>query len=196
MMLNDPSSSSPMPTNLTNPSSASFFRRSGDYIALLLLSSVISVGALVFYYHQGTLLLYGDAVAHINIARRVFDSRTPGLFQLGTVWLPLPHLLDIPFIANDWFWRTGLGGSIPSMLAYVMATLGVFRLVRGLASRASAWIAAVIFALNPNLIYMQANAMSAALYLALFVWTVVFFSEFARTAGADPQRAATSLRNC
>jgi hypothetical protein len=185
-----------MPTNLTNPSPSSFFRRSRDYFALILLSSAISVGALVFYYHQGTLLLYGDAVAHINIARRVFDSRTPGLFQLGTVWLPLPHLLDIPFIANDWFWRTGLGGSIPSMLAYVMATLGVFRLVRGLASRASAWIAAVIFALNPNLIYMQATAMTEALYLALFVWTVVFFSEFARTAGPDPERAAKSLRNC
>src|SRR5260370_18339494 len=94
------------------------------------------------------------------------------------------------------FERTGLGGSIPSMLGYVMASLGVSRLVRGLASRASAWIAAVIFALNPNLIYMQATAMTEALYLALFVWTVVFFSEFARTAGPDPERAAKSLRNC
>src|SRR5260370_33558015 len=125
MMLNDPSSSSPMPTNLTNPSSASFFRRSGDYIALLLLSSVISVGALVFYYHQGTLLLYGDAVAHINIARRVFDSRTPGLFQLGTGWLPLPHVLDIPFIMDVRVWRTGLGCSIPSMLSQCVAAPGV-----------------------------------------------------------------------
>src|SRR5260370_5925190 len=131
-----------MPTNLPNPSPSSFFRRSRDYFALILLSSASSVGALVFYSHQGTLLLYGDAVAHINIARRVFDSRTPGLFQLGTVWLPLPHVLDIPFIMNVWFWRTGLGGSIPSMLAYVMATLGVFPLVRGLASRAAAWIPA------------------------------------------------------
>src|SRR5260370_7623878 len=104
MMLNDPSSSSPMPTNLTNPSSASFFRRSGDYIALLLLSSVISVGALVFYYHQGTLLLYGDAVAPINIARRVFDSRTPGLFQLGTFSLPLPPLPHIPFLPTHLFY--------------------------------------------------------------------------------------------
>ena len=46
-------------------------------------------------------MLYGDAVAHINIARRVFDSRTPGLLQLGTVWLPLPHLLMIPFLISD-----------------------------------------------------------------------------------------------
>src|SRR5260370_26352431 len=145
MMLNDSSSSSPMRTNLTNPSSASFFRRSGDYIALLLLSSVISVGALVFYYHQGTLLLYGDAVAHINIARRVFDSRTPGLFQLGTVWLPLPHLLDIPFILNDRMWRTGVGASIPSMAAYVAGELGIFQLLKTLSSRAAEWAGALIY---------------------------------------------------
>jgi hypothetical protein len=167
-----------------------------DDVPLTFLSSVVSISALLFYYHHGAILLYGDAVAHINIARRVFDSRTPGLFQLGTVWLPLPHLLDIPFIANDWLWRTGLGASVPSMLAYIMGTLGVFRLVRGLASRPAAWIAALILALNPNLIYMQATAMTEALYLALFVWTVVFFSEFARLAEADPEQARKSLRNC
>src|SRR5262249_26696928 len=172
------------------------FRWSADHLVLIFLSSVISLSALLFYYHHGTILLYGDAVAHINIARRVFDSRTPGLFQLGTVWLPLPHLLDIPFIVNDRLWRTGLGASVPSMLAYVIGTLGVFRLVRGLASRWAAWIAALIFAVNPNLIYMQATAMTEALYLALFVWTVVFFSEFVRSAGRDPGQGAKSLRNC
>jgi len=131
-----------------------------DYLLLTALTAAISVGALIFYYHQGAILLYGDAVAHINIARRVFDSRTPGLVQLGTVWLPLPHVLDIPFIVNDRMWQTGLGASIPSMLAYVAGALGVFRLVGGLASRVSAWIAALVFALNPNLIYMQATAMT------------------------------------
>src|SRR5215471_368063 len=171
-------------------------RWSPDYVVLTFLSATISISALLFYYHHGATLLYGDAVAHINIARRVFDSRTPGLFQLGTVWLPLPHLLDIPFILNDRLWRTGLGASIPSMLAYLAGTLGVFRLVRGMASRTSAWIAALIYALNPNLIYMQATAMTEALYLACFVWTVVYFSEFARHVKDDPLRARRSLERC
>src|SRR5215510_16508070 len=114
-----------------------------DYLLLAGAAALISVGALVFYYRQGAILLYGDAVAHINIARRVFDSRTRTLLGLGTVWLPLPHLLDIPFIVNDRMWQTGLGASIPSMLAYVAGALGVFRLVsggklRGLASRSAA----------------------------------------------------------
>src|SRR5438876_5695262 len=104
------------------------------------IASVVSVASFFYYFHRGELLLYGDAVAHINIARRVFDSRTPGIFQLGTVWLPLPHLLDTPFIANDWMWRTGLGASVPSMAAYLAGTLGIFRLLRGYTSRAAAWM--------------------------------------------------------
>jgi hypothetical protein len=167
-----------------------------DYLLLMAISAALSIGALILYYHQGAILLYGDAVAHIHIARRVFDSRTPGLSELGTVWLPLPHLLDIPFIVNDRLWQTGLGASIPSMIAYIAGALGVFRLVRGLASRPAAWIAALIYALNPNLLYMQATAMGESLYLALFVWSAVYFAEFTRQARDDAELAGTSLKRC
>jgi hypothetical protein len=165
-----------------------------DYWLLTAISAALSVGALIFYYHQGAILLYGDAVEHIHIARRVFDSRTPGLFQLGTVWLPLPHLLDIPFIANDRLWQTGLGASIPSMIAFVAGTLGIFRLVKGLTSAAAAWIAVLIYALNPNLLYMQSTAMGESLYLALFIWSAVYFAEFVRLTRDDPERAGSSLK--
>src|SRR6478752_5298686 len=167
-----------------------------DYLLLTATSAALSVGALIFYYHQGAILLYGDAVAHIHIARRVFDSRTPGLFQLGTVWLPLPHLLDIPFIVNDRLWQTGLGASIPSMIAYIAGTLGVFRLVYGIASRPAAWIAALIYALNPNLLYMQSTAMTESLYLACFVWSAVYFAEFVRQSRDDPEHAGNLLKKC
>ncbi|HZI55484.1 MAG TPA: glycosyltransferase family 39 protein [Verrucomicrobiae bacterium] len=165
-------------------------------LQLTRIAAVISVGALIFYYRQGAILLYGDAVAHLNIARRVFDSRTPGLFQLGTVWLPLPHLLDIPFVVNGHMWQTGLGASIPSMIAYLAGTLGVFRLVSGLASRTAAWTAALIYALNPNLIYMQSTAMTEPLYLAFFVWSAVYFAEFARQAANEKEQARKSLEKC
>ncbi|HXB22354.1 MAG TPA: glycosyltransferase family 39 protein [Candidatus Solibacter sp.] len=168
----------------------------GDYWLLAAISALISIAAALFYFRHGAILLYGDAVAHINIARRVFDSRTPGIFQLGTVWLPLPHLLDVPFIGNDWMWRSGLGASIPSMLAYVAGTLGIFRLLRGYASHATAWIGALIYALNPNLIYMQTTAMTEVLYLAFFIWTVVYFAEFVRSMTVDAERARRSLERC
>src|SRR5437868_9544747 len=88
------------------------------------LAACVSLVAFLFYFQHGAVLLYGDAVAHINIARRVFDSRTPGLLQLGTVWLPLPHLLMLPFLLSRWMWQTGIGGSIPSLVAYVRSVIG------------------------------------------------------------------------
>src|SRR5713226_6219808 len=220
---------------------------------VLWIAACISIVSFFFCLRQGDVLLYGDAVAHINIARRVFDSRTPGLLQLGTVWLPLPHLLMIPFLIFDGMWRSGAAGSIPSMCAYVFGVVGMFRLVRGglgavptglaspggstrhfraglsniaatrlesdasrvsadpraspeprgstgprassvsahplqsssgfvydPAARVAAWTAAVIYGANPNLIYMQTTAMGEALYLAFFIWAVIYLGEFAR----------------
>ena len=150
------------------------------------LAMCTSVLSFFYYLQRGDTMLYGDAVAHMNIARRVFDSKTPGLLQLGTVWLPLPHLLMMPFLVSMKMWRTGVGGSIPSMAAYVLGVVGIFRLTRGVLSRGAeldgtarvgAWIASLVFAANPNLIYMQSTAMGEAVYLALFVWAVVYFSE-------------------
>jgi hypothetical protein len=163
------------------------------------LAAAVSVASFFYYLRHGDLLLYGDAVAHINIARRVFDSRTPGLLQLGTVWLPFPHLLMVPFLVPRWLWQTGIGGAIPSLIAYVLSVIGIFRLVRNapgvdsdsLPGRFAAWVAVAIFALNPNLTYLQTTAMTEPVYLASFIWAAVFFSEFIRSA-EEPSKAAAN----
>ena len=172
-----------------------------EIVRLVWLAIFVSVFSFLFYYRNGDVLLYGDAVAHINIARRVFDSKTPGPLQLGTVWLPLPHLLILPFIVSKKLWQSGAGGSIPSMAGFVFGVLGLFRLVRVGFKRGAekddrvtigAWIAALIYAANPNLMYMQATAMGESLYLAFFIWAVAFFAEFAR--GRD--KAVRALTKC
>jgi hypothetical protein len=172
-----------------------------EVVRLVWLAIFISVFSFLYYNRHGDLLLYGDAVAHINIARRVFDSKTPGLLQLGTVWLPLPHLLIMPFIVSKQMWQSGTGGSIPSMAGFVLGVLGIFRLVRAALSRdgdvdeaakLGAWAAAILYTTNPNLIYMQATAMGESLYLAFFIWSVVYFAEFARRNG----KASRSLTKC
>ena len=171
------------PKNKPSPPGAS------DIPLLAWLATSVSILTFLFYMKAGDVLLYGDAIAHINIARRVFDSKTPGLLQLGTVWLPLQHLLMIPFLISMNLWRSGAGGSIPSMAAYVFGVVGMFRLTRcALAgsnppdevARAAAWIAALIYAANPNLMYMQSTAMGETVYLAFFVWTGVYFCEWIR----------------
>ena len=175
-----------------------------EMVRLVWLAIFVSVFSFLFYNRSGDILLYGDAVAHINIARRVFDSKTPGLLQLGTVWLPLPHLLILPFIVSTKMWQSGSGGSIPSMAAFVLGVLGIFRLVRSTlrhdgetagTAPVGAWAAAILYCANPNLIYMQATAMGESLYLALFIWAVVYFAEFTHGL-AEPSRSLTKCGLC
>ncbi len=153
------------------------------------LAVLVSLSSFFYYLQRGDILMHGDATAHINIARRVFDSLTPSPLALGTVWLPLPHLVMMPFLVSDKMWQSGIGGSIPSMIAYVLGVLGVFRLVGGLlesdartrsGARFGAWVSAFAYGANPNLIYMQATALTETLALAFFIWAIVYIAEFVR----------------
>jgi hypothetical protein len=173
-------------------------RRDLDPLLVAAGATVLSLAAFLIYYRAGDILLYGDAVAHMNIARRVFDSRTPGLLQLGTVWLPLPHLLTLPFVSNHWLWQTGIGGSIPSLIAYTFAVTGIGRLTRALLAsigaaqrrtRLTVVASAAICALNPNLLYLQSTAMTEPLYLALFIWSTVYMQEFISVTHGNPSSA-------
>lgn len=175
-----------------------------DLFLIAQLAASVSIASFFYYLQKSDLLLYGDAIAHINIARRVFDSRTPGLLQLGTVWLPLSHLLMVPFIASKFLWQTGIGGAIPSMIAYVFSVAGIFRVVRTVVSdlaapgsRFAAWLATAIFALNPNLIYLQTTAMTEPLYLAFFIWAVALFAGAIRKciAGEAPKANSSLVRS-
>jgi hypothetical protein len=124
------------------------------------------------------MLNYGDAVAHLHIARRVIDSHYPGLTQLGSVWLPLPHLLLIPFVAIYSWWANGIAGMIPSALAYIAGCAGIYRLARRWLHPAAAALALAFFASNPNLLYLQTTAMTEPLFLCELIWTVVWLVEW------------------
>jgi 4-amino-4-deoxy-L-arabinose transferase-like glycosyltransferase len=179
---------------------ARYARQRRDALLTLVVGG-ISIAALLWYYAHQQILWYGDAVAHINIARRVLDNRSwlSSFFQLGTVWLPLPHILMLPFVWSKVLWTTGIAGSIPSMVAYVVGSLGIFRLVNTRMARGPAYVAAAIYALNPNLLYMQTTAMNEPLYLAFFIWAVVYFDEWLHglAPGAMPdRRPERALEGC
>ena len=153
-------------------------------LGLLGFLAALSAAAIAFFYAQGSLLYSGDATAHLNIARSILDTRTPGGRQFGTVWLPLPHLLMLPFAHSDWLWQTGLAGAIPSGICFVVAGLLVFLAARRAFSSGEAGVAAcLLLALNPNLLYLQSIAMSEAVFLAALAALLYFTVRFRERQG-------------
>jgi len=152
-----------------------------------------SIFAVIWSWRNGALVNYGDAIAHMHIARRVFDSHRPGFSQLGSVWLPFPHLLLIPFVAVYSWWANGIAGTIPSALAYVAGCAGVYRLARHWLRPSAAVVALAFFATNPNLLYLQTTAMTEPLFLCEMIWLSVWLVEWRASLNNDPPRAARLL---
>jgi cellulose synthase/poly-beta-1,6-N-acetylglucosamine synthase-like glycosyltransferase len=130
-------------------------------LASFILSCIMSVAACLYYFQQHKILLYDDAYSHLRIARAVFDSTTPGLAQLGSVWLPLPHILMWPFIWNDYLWHSGLAGSFVGMICYILTAIYLFLSIRRLthSSRIS-FLGSLLFIFNPNVLYLQSTPLS------------------------------------
>ena len=145
---------------------------------MLICSAAASLAAIAWSWRNGALLNWGDAVAHLHIARRVFDCHQPRISQLGSVWLPLPHILMIPFVQVYSWWANGIAGIIPSALAYMAACAGIYRLARRWLQPAAAAIALTFFAINPNLLYLQTTAMTEPLFLCEMIWIVVGLVEW------------------
>ncbi len=159
-------------------------------LAVLAFAMAASFAAIIWSWNHGAMLNYGDAVAHLHIARRVFDSRIPRLTELGSVWLPLPHILLIPFVQNYAWWASGLAGVIPSALAYIASCAGIYRLARHWLNPAPSALALAFFALNPNLLYMQTTAMTEPLFLCEVIWIVVWLVEWRLCLDEDPAQAS------
>lgn len=173
---------------------------SSDLLVAVVLLALASAGAAAWVWRQGWTLYYGDALAHLNIARRVLDSRTPGYYQIGTVWLPLPHLLMLPFVGDDRLWQTGLAGVLPSAACFVAAGTFFYAAAReALASRIAAATSLAALTLNPNLLYLQSTPMTEPVFVAalsvLFYFTVRFrrTQSHAGLAGAALAALAASL---
>jgi hypothetical protein len=154
-----------------------------EWVTVLASCAAISTIAIIWSWQQSALLNYGDAVAHLHIARRVFDCQQPRFSQLGSVWLPLPHILLIPFVQVYSWWANGLAGVLPSALAYLAACAGIYRLARHWLPRSTAALALAFFAANPNLLYLQTTAMTEPIFVCEMVWIAVWLVEW--RAGLD-----------
>lgn len=146
-----------------------------------LVACIASITSLWYFLQNHQILLIGDTYSHMLISRRLIDSLTPGAAQLGGIWLPLPHLLMLPFIWNDYLWQTGLAGSFVSMPCYVVSAVYLFLAARRLThnSRAS-FVGTLLFILNPNILYLQTTPLSELVLVATLTAASYYFLAWAQ----------------
>ena len=142
-----------------------FFEEKGAILISVILTT-ISVLAFMTYFQNGLGLAYNDARSHLDIGRRVVEGLKPGLAQLGSVWLPLPHALMIPTVWNDFMWHSGLAGALISMISFVGTGLIVYQFLKqfgvGLLGRL---LGVLVFLANINILYLQSTAMTELLLI-------------------------------
>lgn len=128
--------------------------------------AVLSITFFLQYLQNGLGLAYNDARSHLDIGRRVVEGLKPGLAQLGSVWLPLPHLLMVPTIWNDFMWHSGLSGALQSMIGFIGTSILIFLILKefsvGIIGRI---VAVMVFVANLNILYLQSTAMTELLLI-------------------------------
>jgi len=152
-------------------------------VAVLLLGIVTA--AAWYFYSSGYLLYYGDAQAHLNISRSLIDGRQTGYDQLGTVWLPVLHLICLPFAARDYLWESGLAGTIPVGACFVLAGLCLYLCGKdSFGSSLAALTGVLCFALNPNVLYLASIPMTELVFVAGLMVCLLSILWFRRTQHA------------
>src|SRR3954471_17226116 len=90
------------------------------------IAALIIVNAFLYFLAHDQTFVHIDAIAHVNKARGLFDNLTPGIRQLGSIWLPLPHLLIVPLTAINSLWTSGAAGSLLSLACFVGTSMFLF----------------------------------------------------------------------
>ena len=113
-----------------------FERRAALPAAVAVLAFAEGAYAASHYHRLGLTLTHYDARGHLVVARRIFDSITPGWQQIGAVWLPLPHLLNAMPVQIDTLLSDRRIGGRDLVAAFAIAAAAI------------AWITAMLTALG------------------------------------------------
>lgn len=144
---------------------------------VVIITTIVAVLATYHSIQTESILAYNDATAHLNTARRIIDNLTPGLVQIGSVWLPLLHLLEIPFVANFHLWQTGIAGAIVSGGSFVVSSWFLYKLLFQITNRKlPSLIGVLAFIANINLLYLQSMAMFEPLLMATAFGAIYYLS--------------------
>jgi hypothetical protein len=127
---------------------------------------------------HGLQLIYADARSHLTIARRLVDGPNRGLVQLGTVWLPLQHLLLAPLTAIDQLWTTGWAGALVGAGCMAIEVVALWRIAEALdagalggGARLADLLAVVLYVTNPTILFLHTSSFTEPVLYAAVLWT-------------------------
>jgi hypothetical protein len=124
--------------------------------------------AAIVYARADLTLSHYDARAHLVVARRVVDSLTPGWRQLGGVWLPLPHLVNLVPSQFDFAYRTG---GVAVAISILVLSWGLSALARYTRAVTGSWAAALagpaLVLANQGVLYLQSTPMTEPMLLGV-----------------------------
>jgi hypothetical protein len=142
---------------------------------------------------RGFTLYWGDAEAHLDIARRIVEARTTGYDEFGSPWLPLPHWLMLPFVISDSLWHSGLAGAIPNAVCFTLAAVMLFAAMRRVFDEPAAWCATALFVLNPNALYLQSIPMTEPVFLMTLMGILFFTTRYHDTESSGDLAGAAAM---
>ncbi len=144
-----------------------------DCIWVSIVGAVIGLGFFGYYYHAGLTTAHYDAKAHLVVARSIVDSISPGYLQFGTHWLPLTHILYVPFVIFDSQYRSGLLPSLLSVFCFALSGGLACRITRCATGSAGAGIfAGLLLVANSNLQYLQSCPLTEPVFMALLFFAM------------------------
>lgn len=150
---------------------------------VLLISAIVSIIAQIISFSDGLVFAYNDAGLHLDVARRIYDSRDPGIInQIGIVWLPVPHLIYIPFVYFDFLWVTGLAGCIVGFICFIISAGFLYKVIRIITGEnISSLLGTAFFVFNPNILYLYTTAMTEPIFLMFIILAIYHVLNWERT---------------
>ena len=118
----------------------------------------------------------------------------PGWQQIGAVWLPLPHVLNMLPVQVDAWYRSGASAvaiSIASM------AIGAGALARFVVRRTGSWSAAAagaaLIMANPNVLYLQSTPMTEPLLFGTSLLAIALVADWLDDGAAWARAAGLAL---
>ncbi len=154
-------------------------------LAIVLFSVTLVAGIALYHFDSHAFVYFGDAASHLVKAREFIDSQKPGLHNIGTVWLPLPHLLLLPFAVIDGLFFSELAGAFVGIPLLVGTGFFSFLILKRITnSKPISFFVTCVALLNPNIVYMALTPMSEPALLFFVTMGACFFLDWLETDNA------------